>query len=92
MGFQGRATTMNDLYSRRRFLNTAKQHFLQAINDKQHQHSDTGRRGTKMVGGGVRPLEESSRFSLTLTKNMSSMDLQVTGESMGSFFNMISSI
>ena len=77
MGFQGRATTMNDLYSRRRFLNTAKQHFLQAINDKHHQHLDTGRRGSRMAGGGVRPVEESSRLSLTLTKNMSPEDLQV---------------
>ena len=77
MGFQGRATTMNDLYSRRRFLDTAKQHFLQAINNKQHQQSNTGRHGTKMFGVGVRPSEESSRLSLTLAKHMSSMDLQV---------------
>ena len=68
---------MNDLYSRRRFLNTAKQHFLQAIDDKQHQQSDIGRRSTKMFGGGARALEESSRLSLTLAKNMSPMDLQV---------------
>lgn len=77
MGFQGRATNMNDLYSRRGFLGTAKQHFIQAIDDKQHHHSDMSRRGPRRSGGGTKSSEDSPRLSLTLAKNMSAMDLQV---------------
>lgn len=71
IGFSGRATTIKDLYHRRKYILTAQEHFQSAIEFQQSQRSGGG---AKMFGG-RQQLEDSTRSSLS--RSMSVQDLQV---------------
>ena len=65
IGFSGRDTTIEDLYSRKKYLFTAQEHFQAAIEARQPK-------GKKFAAG--RQVEEPGRGS---TRSMSIQDLQV---------------
>ena len=65
IGFSKRTTTIIELYQRRKYLDTAKQHFEASLESPQH-------RGGRVFG---RFTEDTSQASLP--KNMKTQELQV---------------
>ena len=69
IGFSGRSTTIEELYLRRKYLETARQHFQSAIEASQP-------RG-RMFGMSSRDESSSRGSGGTLPRNMNIQDMQV---------------